>query len=329
VSCRISAKLKYGGWTINVDVNIELGLLTVFIGPNLSGKSLVACAIASALGGVRGRGCPPDVYSTCDVEQGRVLFLDAYRSVLYIEELIRKELERLEELAGDLKGHSDEWVSHSGYALERSLVGLRDMLRREPDLLLDIKRTTDDELLAEAGSIVREAVEEMRKYVEEMGLDVDVDSLLPIYISATDRGFIWRDPAGPQGSGLSRLPSSFSASILVTALKYSYATAREPMYLIVEEPEIHAHPLQAFFLGHLARAFVERAERRGLKLKFIATAHSIDFLRGVTGDRTLVYFMRRRVDHSNKTITIELKKWDRKDVAPGFPEAAALAIRRG
>jgi len=328
MSCNISAQLSYGGWKLALDASIDLAPVTLLVGPNLTGKSLIMCLLASTLGKPH-KTCPAiEARVRCPIEGGYVLFLDAYRASAYIYEMIKGELSALEELSDFLSKNAA--TAHLGEKASETLDRIRAVMERELSDLLDAKKKVDDTLLIDADAVVEHEIERFQNYIKEMDLQTDVDFLLPLSLVPTDEGYIWHDRVGPQGRQLKQLSTGLAAAMVVTALKYAYAIAGDrPAYLFVEEPEAHAGPLQAFFLGHLAAVLTKRAEERGAKLFFIASTHSLDFVRGATSGWTNIYVTKRSVDKENRAITLEVKKWDRRDVVPHFFESAALAIKRG
>jgi len=299
MTCRVSAKLQLGGWTVALDAEVELAPVTLFVGPNASGKSLTLCSIAGALGGRAELECP-EAAARCAEERGNVFFLDAYRFAA-----------KFAEIGTETPG------------------GLAPMLRGL-EALFSMRRLADPKLLAEAEATVEEELARMEKAIAEMGLKADAADLLPIELAVEEGEIRWRDRAGPSGAGLRQLPAGLSAAMVAAGLKYAYAaTGERPVYLFVEEPEAHAGPLQAFFLGHLAAVLTKRAEERGAKLFFVASTHSLEFVRGATSGWTNIYVTERSVDKEKRTITLLVKKWDRRDMVPHFFESAALAIKRG
>jgi len=339
VSCNISARLNYGGWTLVLDASVDLAPVTLFVGPNLTGKSLVMCMIASTVSSEKAEEAYPETCPTeirmggnvaCSIKTGYRLFLDAYRTSAYIYEKVKSRLHAIRRLSEFLENHTETEIRETGEAIDMVVRHIVNLLERDLRLLLNAKKMIEERLLVEAEKIIEKELERFQSYISEMKLQADVDYLLPISISPTDDGYIWSDVAGPTGERLLHLSTGFAAAMVVTALKYAYASARrEPVYLFVEEPEAHAGPLQAFFLGHLAAVLTKRAEERGAKLFFVASTHSLDFVRGATSGWTNIYVTERFVNKENRTITLMVKKWGRRDLVPHFFETAALAIRRG
>ena len=336
IAVRGSAKYGEGDKEVDIVVDIEIGLapLTILIGPNLSGKSLLLCGIHSAVS----RGTP----RTCghvqldverDIEEGHVLFLDAYRASRFIYELVEGRLRELRRIIED----AAEYIQEEGQR-ERVVGYVADFIAEmerhmtpEYDVLLNAKVNSDDDLHSDAMQFIEGQLSEFRDIARELG--TGVDDLLPIRVWPVRGGFAWSDVLGPSGRGVLHLSSVFASSMVVTAYAYAYALSRNPTYLLVEEPEIHAHPLHATFLGYLAAAFAKRATEKGLKLWMAISTHSMDFLRGVlatTNEAVKVYtFKRRRVDGA---IRLEAEPWTPGAYVPGFTDAAALALgkrRRG
>ena len=295
MTCRVSAKFQLGGWTVALDAEVELAPVTLFVGPNASGKSLTLCSIARALGGPAELECP-ETAARCTEERGHVFFLDAYRSVA-----------KFAEIGTETSG---------GFALKPR--GLK--------ALLSMRRLADPKLLAEAEAAVEEELARMERAIREMGLKADAADLLPIELAVDGGEIRWRDRAGPSGAGLRQLPAGLSAAMVAAGLKYAHAaTGERPVYLFVEEPEAHAGPLQAFFLGHLAAVLTKRAEERGAKLFFVASTHNIDFIRGATRKWTKIYLMSREVRRDAREIDLRTSLVESMEWIPHFPEVAILA----
>jgi len=324
MSCSISTELNYGGWRLVLDVSIDLAPVTLLVGPNLTGKSLVMCLLASALGRPHTT-CPTvEARVRCPIEGGYVLFLDAYRASAYVYEIIKGELSVLEELSDFLSKNAA--TEHLGEKARETLDRIRAIMERELSELLDAKKKVDDTLLRDADIVTDREIEKFKKFVEEIKVQADVDYLLPLILIPKDGGYSWYDRAGPRGSHLRQLSTGFAAAMVVTALKYAYAIASDkPAYLFVEEPEAHAGPLQAFFLGHLAAVLTKRAEERGAKLFFVASTHSIDFIRGATRKWTKIYLMNREVRREAREIVLKASPVESMEWIPHFPEAAILA----
>jgi len=324
MSCSISAQLSYGGWRLVLDASIDLAPVTLLVGPNLTGKSLVMCLLASALGKPHTT-CPTvEARVRCPIEGGYVLFLDAYRASAYIYEIIKGELSALEELSDFLSKNTA--TEHLGKKAGETLKHIKTIMERELSDLLDAKKKVDDTLLRDADVVINREIERFQKFVNEMELRTDVDYLLPLLLIPTDEGYIWYDRAGPRGGHLKQLSTGFAAAMVVTALKYAYAIASDrSAYVFVEEPEAHAGPLQAFFLGHLAAVLTKRAQERGAKLFFVASTHSIDFIRGATRKWTKIYLMSREVHRDAREIVLKATPVESMEWIPHFPEAAILA----
>jgi len=335
VSCNVSARLNYGGWTLVLDASIDLAPVTLFVGPNLTGKSLIMCLIASTVFSEKAKEAYPETCPTevrkggnvaCSIETGYGLFLDAYRTSAYIYEKIREKLSEIYRESENLRHYDELDVRESGALISRDVQQINKLLKRDLHLLLSAKKMIEERLLVEAERVIEKELERFQNYIREMELKAVIDYLLPISISPTDEGYIWSDVAGPAGEGLLHLSTGFAAAMVVTALKYAYASARrEPVYLFVEEPEAHAGPLQAFFLGHLAAVLTKRAEERGAKLFFVASTHSIDFIRGATRKWTRIYTTSREVRRDAREIVLKAIPVESMEWIPHFPEAAILA----
>jgi hypothetical protein len=134
----------------------------------------------------------------------------------------------------------------------------------------------------------------LRKAEEARGEIKEIfDDFFPLALSATADGFAWTDrKAGASGQGLQRLSVAFSPALVALYAMYAYGIPQET-YLLVEEPEAHAHPLMVYFLGAYLRRL---AKRSGGRLNVVVSTHSFDFLRGFWDEGVKVYVLRRFIE---------------------------------
>jgi len=200
-------------------------------------------------------------------------------------------------------------------------------LTRGLEMLRKMNKLANRNLLTEFDTIVNEELTRMEKTIKELELKVNVVDLLPVRLEIDDGRIYWEEGTGIGGTSLCNLPASLAAAMVATGLRYAYAAAKdEPVYLFIGEPELHASPLQAFFLGHLAAVLTKRAQERGAKLFVVAFTHSIDFIRGATRKWTKIYLVERAVGEHNEVVVRtspipeEQAYW-----IPYFVEAAILS----
>ena len=94
--CTVKSSLEYGGWRLKLDLDLELAPLTILIGPNLAGKSLILCAVAEAASGKPHRRCPR-LGPECVGVSGEVLFVEAGRAAEGLHEELARRLRRVAE----------------------------------------------------------------------------------------------------------------------------------------------------------------------------------------------------------------------------------------
>jgi len=145
MTCRVSAKFQLGGWTVALDAEVELAPVTLFVGPNASGKSLTLCSIARALGGPAELECP-ETAARCTEERGHVFFLDAYRSVAKFAEIGTEALLSMRRLA------DPKLLAEAEAAVEEELARMERAIR-EMGLKADAADLLPIELAVDGGEI--------------------------------------------------------------------------------------------------------------------------------------------------------------------------------
>ncbi len=120
--------------------------------------------------------------------------------------------------------------------------------------------------------------------------------------------------------------SGISSAIVLLCLVAAYLRSLRsdrPVLLVVEEPELHAHQLQAVSLGTISAYLVERSwsTDEGAPLYVLFTTHIPEVLRGcLCTSLSEVYVFRREGN------VMTASPWDVSGVMPGFTEAAIQAV---
>jgi len=316
---------EIGNKTLAVDLEIDGTGAVALIGPNLTGKSLVLRCIYQRAQSRIGRPlqAPPDLI--CDVEREDYLavYVDAYRVVnqLY-ETAMRERLEVIRESAKFIMDQVDDIeIRKAGDAIDRAAATIEKVVS-DYQFMLNMKRRADDILVSEAVALLNELYDEWSRKAEEVRAEFrDIfDDFFPLVISATADGFTWTDrKAGASGRGLQHLSAAFSPALVALYAIYAYSIPQET-YLLVEEPETHAHPLMAYFLGAYLRRL---AKRSGGRLNVIVSTHSYDFIRGFWSEGVKVYVLRRIIENGKILLKV-VGQWQGEGYVPGFSDIYKL-----
>lgn len=327
VRVRVAGELAYGSAVITPQIEAEVSGAVALIGPNLAGKSLLLQCLYSCARDKVGRPLQLPAGLACDTERDDYLaiFVDAYRVVSQLyEAALRDRLEAIKEHAGALLASSEEDVRRAGSNIRREASEIEKTLG-DLKFVLDVKEWADDHLVAEAVDEFRKLFDEWSKRAENARDEFReiFDDFFPIVLSATRAGFAWRDlKANTSGLGLRQLSTGFSPALVALYAMYAYGVPRET-YLLVEEPEAHAHPLAAFFLGAYLRRL---AKKSGGRLNVVVSTHSLDFLEGFwEGGFTRVYVVRRRIEGGRAVLEIA-RQWQGEGYVPGFSDPAIYRL---
>jgi len=323
---RVAGELAYGGGTLAVELEIDASGAVALIGPNLTGKSLLLQCIYQRGKSKIGRPlqAPPDLI--CDVEREDYLavYVDAYRVVSQLyETAIRERLEGIREGAETLSGAYYEEARRVGDAIYRAAAAIEKILG-DLQFVLAAKSRADDLLVADAVRQFNELYDEWLRKAEEARSEIKeiFDDFFPVVLSATAEGFAWTDrKAGASGRGLQRLSTAFSPALVALYAIYAYGIPQET-YLLVEEPEAHAHPLMAYFLGAYLRRL---AKRSGGRLNVVVSTHSFDFLRGFWDEGVKVYVLRWFIE-GGKILLKVAGQWRGEGYVPGFSDTAIYKL---
>ena len=309
-----------------VELEINASGAVALIGPNLAGKSLLLRCIYQHARSRIGRllQAPPDLI--CDVEREDYLavYVDAYRVVSQLyETAIRERLEVIREGAETLSGADAEDVRRVGVVIYRAVDAIEKSLG-DLQFLHAMKSRADDLLVADAVRQFNELYDEWSRKAEKARAEFrDIfDDFFPVVLSATADGFAWTDrKAGASGRGLQHLSAAFSPALVALYAIYAYAIPQET-YLLVEEPETHAHPLMAYFLGAYLRRL---AKRSGGRLNVVVSTHSFDFLRGFWDEGVKVYVLRRFIEGGKIALRVA-GQWRGEGYVPGFSDTAIYKL---
>jgi hypothetical protein len=323
---RVAGELADGGGTLVVELEVDASGAVALIGPNLTGKSLLLQCIyqrgKSRIG--RPLQAPPDLICDVEREDYLALYVDAYRVVSQLyETVIRERLEGIREGAETLSRAYYEEARRVGDAIYRAAVAIEKILG-DLQFVLAAKSRADDHLVADAVRQFNELYDEWLRKAEEARSEIKeiFDEFFPVVLSATADGFAWTDrKAGASGRGLQRLSAAFSPALVALYAIYAYGIPRET-YLLVEEPEAHAHPLMAYFLGAYLRRL---AKRSGGRLNVVASTHSFDFLRGFWDEGVKVYVLRRFIE-GGKVLLKVAGQWQGEGYVPGFSDTAIYKL---
>jgi hypothetical protein len=323
---RVAGELAYGRGILAVELEVDASGAVALIGPNLTGKSLLLQCIyqrgKSRIG--RPLQAPPDLI--CDVEREDYLavYVDAYRVVSQLyETAIRERLEGIREGAKTLSGAYYEEARRVGDAIYRAVAAIEKILG-DLQFVLAAKSRADDLLVADAVRQFNELYDEWLRKAEEARSEIKeiFDDFFPVALSATADGIAWTDrKAGASGRGLQRLSAAFSPALVALYAIYAYSIPQET-YLLVEEPETHAHPLMAYFLGAYLRRL---AKRSGGRLNVVVSTHSFDFLRGFWDEGVKVYVLRRFIE-GGKILLRVAGQWQGEGYVPSFSDTAIYKL---
>ncbi|ADN50542.1 hypothetical protein [Vulcanisaeta distributa] len=349
----IKGSLTYGGREVNVDIGIELKPLTILIGPNLSGKSLTLMCLAKLARTIIARGyvhdrieeLPQSLECVGDsLNYDYAIYVDAYRVMLQPFMKIRPMLDKIRRVTEGL-------VDENLRGIRSSILLDVDTLNKslsEDEVAKDLRIKTSMILLNDAMKVFEKArngfqlmIEEASKTFGERGEDFRraLSHFMPLFIEhvnlmGNNSAWRWYDfELGNTSFNVEELSSVYAPSLVVFYALHTYALPQNSV-LLVEEPEVHAHPSLALFLGYFLNRLVRDSEQRlrsGEKpwvFHVVVSTHSMDFLRGalMAGEDTVgVYVFDRDVTEGKITV----KPWSGGAVIPGFTESRLLTMFGG
>ncbi|RFA95076.1 hypothetical protein [Pyrobaculum aerophilum] len=323
----LKGKLTYGNKEIGVDIEIEPARVTLLTGPNLTGKSLVLRCIYKMATKQLGRFKRDQIWQglegvRCDVDNkiDLAIYVDAYRTSIQLYEYIRDEFAEILRLTKSL----EQIIKSDEQAIVGQISGrvedVRHILKADHDLARETRIDGNDFAIREALDVLYQLKDMYARVAAEHDL---FDDFLPLLLSAEEGGFAWRDfKTGARGRGLVELSTAYAPALVAMFMIYSYgASEGREVYLLVEEPEAHAHPVMAHFLGRLAAKLAERAEEAGLGFHAVFATHSLDFLMGAHGKHSKAYILRRTAEK----VYVQ-GVWDGRGYVPGLSDPGAYEV---
>jgi predicted ATP-dependent endonuclease of OLD family len=322
-------RVKISGELNKVVVDIEANAsgAVALIGPNLTGKSLLLQCIYSRASSKIGRHIQFPSELTCDCEENDyvAIYVDAYRVAGKLYEVaIRDRLDIIRENAEFVMNEfNDIVIRRASEAIYRAAEDIEKTLN-ELQFALDAKSRADDLLATDAVHQLNDLYNEMLKKAEKAKNEFKeiFDDFFPLTISATPDGFVWTNrEARISGRGLQHLSTAYSPALVALYAIYAYAIPQKT-YLLVEEPEAHAHPLTSYFLGIYLQRLVKRSNGR---LNVVVSTHSFDFIRGFWSKDTKVYILRRFIE-GGKILLKVAGRWQGEGYVPGFTDVTLYRL---
>jgi predicted ATPase len=322
-------RVKISGELNKVVVEIEADAsgAVALIGPNLSGKSLVLRCLYDRAVYKIGRSIrfPSELTCGIDREDYVAIYVDAFRtaSQLY-EATIKERLEIIKENAEFLAHEFNDIVIRRTNDAIYSAAEDIEMSFGDFQFLLEVKNRADDLLVTDAIRLFNEVYSELLKKAERAKAEFQdiFDDFFPLAVSVTTDGFTWTDrKVGISGRGLQHLSTVYAPALVALYAIYAYAIPQKT-YLLVEEPEAHAHPLTAYFLGAYLRRL---AKQSGGRLNVVVSTHSFDFLRGFWDEGVKVYVL-RRVNKDGRLVLKATEQWRGEGYVPGFSDVTIYRL---
>ena len=321
----VKGSLTYGNKNVSVEIELEPARLTILTGPNLTGKSLVLKCVYSKAETKVGRLGDEDLLIegvSCDATEAieLAIYVDAYRTAIQLYEFLQNKFEdignALKSLYSVLRDDNRQLVQK----VKDDIEIIERRIKADLDIATELKSYTDDYVIGEALGILLHLYDQYKQVAKDHDL---FDDFFPLMLSVEKDGFVWRDTKnGARGRGLSTLSTVYAPALVAMYMLYAYgASDGRDVYLLIEEPEAHAHPVMAHFLGRLALRLAERAEERGYGFRAMFATHSLDFLTGAYGKVSRAYILRRSPDR----IYVE-GTWDGGSYIPGLSDPGAYQL---
>lgn len=293
---------------LDIHTELDLNKMTLFIGPNLNGKSLLLRCIYSSVTGVKyNLTVDFQPIGECSVDESfdYTLYIDPYVLTYYIYDKYKSYFEYSES--------SSEEASATITALSEIGKDTASILK-----LLDIRSLARDEDLSDAIKEVDTVVKEIEEELKKVNHEEEAKYLLPLRVSVTKHGIEWVDVFGDEGNNVTVLTPSFYPSFVLTAVMYSYALSKKKVkvLLLLDEPEAFAYPSFAYTMGRVIRHLTNKSPY----LYTIVITHSWDFYKGVLhGEQNVSVFT---FDREGRKITVKPK--EKSWYIPGFSVSAIL-----
>jgi predicted ATPase len=281
-----------------INGTIDIDKLTVLIGPNISGKSLILKCIYSSLKSTKYiLSIPFNELSDCKIDENNfdyIIYNDIYSIVYFIYDKYRKEFEY----------YLDDTENPNYTFFTKMSNDLKTL-----DLLNEIRLMVTDESISKANN-------EIEDKLKKVGLDEESNYILLLRIFPTSGDLEWKDYSGEEGQGVQDLSPSFYSSSIVTLMQYTYALSlKKKVLLLLDELDAFAHPILAYFLGKLIHRLVSKSHN----LYVVTVTHNWDFFKGIIeGDLPKVYVVKR------KGKNVEFSEWKGEIYIPGFSTSSVI-----
>ncbi len=311
--------------------------MTILIGPNLTGKSLTFMCLVQRANKTFARGYTLSRINnllkslSCSISSSLKfdysIFVDSYRVSIQPLEGIRDRLNEIETTAKDLRQTIPPGEAPKG--LENVEIYAREIKRSlyEDYPIDDLKRITGIKDLVDAYKIFDETRAEFNKLIEETAKEFEITAeeykrrlghFMPLFIDRIMDKWYWHDlELNAGGEDIEQLSSVYAPSLVVLYAVLAYAIPGIKN-LAIEEPEVHAHPSTALFLGYLLAQLVRGSSG---KLYVVASTHSMEFLHGallvneLTNENIIGAYVFDRINNE-----ITAGKWEPASIIPGFTE---------
>ena len=185
---------------INIELNsisfngeLDLPKLTVIIGPNLSGKSVILKCIYSSVPAPAPEkfnlGSYTEPLGECQVEEGEnfdyAVYIDVYAITYRIYEEVKDLMER----------YADKIPTEMYSILEKQLPTL--------SFLNDIRSLIADDEIGRSRKVVEKLLTEIKEKLKTLNLEEEIDYLEPLQLFPTKNGLNWKDFTGSREKELS------------------------------------------------------------------------------------------------------------------------------
>lgn len=289
---------------VEIKTTLNFSRITLIIGPNLAGKSvLLRCIFHAVSGNKYNLSVETDPIKECSIDEkfDNAVYLDPYVITYYIFDKYK------------------DYFIEPGWENDKEMIRLRRIGQDISNVLKlsDLRARTRDEDLYDAMRLVDEEVAKVSKEAKDAGHEEEVKYIMPLRVSVTPEGLIWRDVFGGEGQGAVRLPPSFYPALVLATVMYSYALSKkEKVLLLLDMPEAFAYPSFTYTLGRVVQRLASSSEN----IYLIASTHSWDFYTGVkrAGDLVTTYVMTREGD--KVTLSTLKEGW----YIPGFSLSGVL-----
>ncbi|BFI75736.1 hypothetical protein [Sulfurisphaera ohwakuensis] len=256
---------------LKIEESLDLGKTTMFIGPNLAGKSLLLRCIFSSITKAEKYILTVDfnIVRECSIDEefNYAIYVDPYAVIYFLYDKYKSLFE-------------EEETSSKLSSLTHVREDVKGILR-----LSEIRSLTRDDDLVQAANELNNVLTQISEELKEVGHEEEVKYIYPLKISVTSRGLEWKDAFGNEGNSVNNLSLSFYPSFVVTTALYSYALSKKrvKVLLLLDEPDVFAYPSFAYTMGRIIRNFSNKSEY----LYTLIVTHNWDFYKGMLHDKPL------------------------------------------